>query len=126
MKEQERDLLTPYWQQDVILGEAMVTGEQTALHLLLHTTRTRFHGDQALLPLRHQHGICLYLQGQPAVLDPAIAPAIEPGTHPGTSCVGSVGTAPLADLRYRSIGAAQAWCVCHAERSILQRATSYS
>jgi len=92
MKEHESS--PPYWQQDLLLGEARIHGERTSLRLRLHTSEESYHGRA------HE----LVTLSQPLI---SLSVALTP--EPTSEELGTVMDSQWEGFRHEEVGAAQVW-----------------
>lgn len=101
----------PFWQQDVLIGEAPVRGERTSIRLRVHTSPERYGGREELYPLTQRRGERLYVLAKPYILEPQITLSI--GLYPTPTARGAIGEVVGSEwegMRHQDIGNAQGWC----------------
>jgi hypothetical protein len=100
----------PYWQDDRLIGEARIHGEQASIRLRVHLAQEDYYGRDELIRLRHPTGTRTYVHGRPYVLVPDIT--LTMATYPQPQANGAVGEVLSSEweaMRHLEVGNAQAW-----------------
>ncbi len=109
MAEREQDM-APYWQEDILVGEAQVQRNPHAIRMRIHTSDEPYSWDETIYKLDHVGGTRDYVMAKPYILVPEITLTIA--THPRPSQEGAIGEileSHWQGMKHEDIGHAQSW-----------------
>src|SRR5713101_2192711 len=109
MTERQQEI-DPYWQEDILVGEAQVQREPHAIRMRIHTGEERYSNGESIYKLQHSRGTQDYVMAKPYILVPDITLTIATYPQPSTEgAIGEVMGSKWEGMKHQDIGGTQAW-----------------
>src|SRR3712207_219284 len=99
-----------YWNNNIVLGNGIIDGEQSLIRLKLHRSDETYSYTHELFPLSSRRGKRVYFHANPYILIPdmTLTFALSPTPAPD-GAIGTVMSTDVKKLKPLEIGNAQAW-----------------